>query len=125
MASPVQSRSASTDASTALATSADDVAILISLKAHSLAVRGVLVSIGTATSALASPREVFQRAVLTGAISIVVSHNHPSGTTDPSYEDTVVTRRLRDAGQILGIPILDHIIVTSDAFLSLKDHHAW
>ena len=83
-----------------------------------------IVSIGTANSALASPREVFQRAVLTGAISILVSHNHPSGTADPSHEDKVITKRLRDAGKILGIPILDHVIVTNDAFLSLKDHEA-
>ena len=84
-----------------------------------------IVSIGTANSALASPREVFQRAVMTGAISIIVAHNHPSGDTVPSSEDRAVTRRLRDAGKILAIPILDHIIVTAKSFLSLKEDECW
>lgn len=84
-----------------------------------------IVSIGTANSALASPREVFQRAVLTGAIAIVVAHNHPSGTTDPSSEDIAVTRRLRDAGKILRIEILDHVILTDTSFLSLKEYQGW
>jgi DNA repair protein RadC len=77
------------------------------------------------TLALASPREVFQRAVLTGSISIIVAHNHPSGDTVPSSEDRAVTRRLQDAGKILAIPVLDHIIVTGKSFLSLKEDECW
>mgnify|MGYP002631349299 CR=1 FL=1 len=84
-----------------------------------------IVSIGSANSAPVAPREVFQRAVLTGAISIVLAHNHPSGSTIPSSDDRAVTRRLREAGELLGIKILDHLIVTNLAFLSLKEEDNW
>ncbi len=84
-----------------------------------------IVSIGTANQAPVSPREVFQRAVLTGAISIVVAHNHPSESTVPSHEDRAVTTRLREAGELLGIKVLDHLIVTNSAFLSLKEEDNW
>lgn len=84
-----------------------------------------IVSIGSANSAPVAPREVFQRAVLTGAISIVLAHNHPSGSTIPSSDDRAVTRRLREAGELLGIKILDHLIVTNSAFLSLKEEDNW
>ena len=84
-----------------------------------------IVSIGSANSAPVAPREVFQRAVLTGAISIVVAHNHPSDSTEPSTEDRAVTKRLRDAGQLLGIKVLDHLIVTDSAYLSLKEDEGW
>ena len=84
-----------------------------------------IVSIGSANSAPVAPREVFQRAVLTGAISIVLAHNHPSGSTVPSSDDRAVTRRLREAGELLGIKILDHLIVTTSAFLSLKEEDNW
>ena len=84
-----------------------------------------IVSIGSANSAPVAPREVFQRAVLTGAISIVVAHNHPSDSTEPSTEDRAVTKRLRDAGHLLGIKVLDHLIVTDSAYLSLKEDEGW
>jgi len=84
-----------------------------------------IVSIGTANSAPVAPREVFQRAVLTGAISIVVAHNHPSESTVPSHEDKAVTTRLREAGELLGIKILDHVIVTNSTFLSMKESEGW
>ncbi len=84
-----------------------------------------IVSIGSANSAPVAPRELFQRAILTGAISMVVAHNHPSDSTDPSSEDRAVTERLREAGQLLGITVLDHLIVTDSAFLSLKDDEGW
>ena len=84
-----------------------------------------IISIGTANFAPVSPREVFQRAVLTGAISLVVAHNHPSESTEPSNEDKIVTKRLRDAGELLGIKVLDHVIVTNSAFLSMKEDDVW
>ena len=84
-----------------------------------------IVSIGSANSAPVAPRELFQRAVLTGAISIVVAHNHPSDSTEPSPEDRAVTKRLRDAGELLGIKVLDHLIVTDSAYLSLKEDECW
>jgi DNA repair protein RadC len=84
-----------------------------------------IVSIGSANSAPVAPREVFQRAVLTGAVSIVLAHNHPSGSIIPSSDDRAVTRRLREAGELLGIKILDHLIVTNSAFLSMKEDDGW
>ncbi len=79
------------------------------------------VSIGTATAALVHPREVFQPAVAQGACAMVIGHCHPSGDPEPSPEDREITRRLKKAGEVLGIPILDHVVFTDDAFVSLKE----
>lgn len=64
------------------------------------------------------PQEVF---CVLGAAAIIVAHNHPSGDPAPSAEDLAVTMRLRDAGELLGIPVMDHIIVGDDEFVSLRD----
>jgi DNA repair protein RadC len=81
-----------------------------------------LVSMGTLTSSLVHPRETFRRAVIAGTASIIVAHNHPSGEVDPSDEDTKVTRALHDAGNILGISLLDHIIFAEGKFFSFKEN---
>ena len=80
-----------------------------------------LVSLGSANYSLAHPREIFQPAILAGACTIVVGHNHPSAELTPSQEDIAVTKRLRDAGNILGIPVLDHVLFTHTDFVSFKD----
>lgn len=69
------------------------------------------VSIGTLTSSLVHPREVFKPAILTNAASIILAHNHPSGDPTPSEDDLSITTRLKAAGELLGIPVLDHIII--------------
>lgn len=79
-----------------------------------------LVSIGGAVSAPAHPREVFQPAVLVGAVSLIVGHNHPSGDPTPSSEDRKVTKRLQEAGTLLSIALLDHVIVTHGSYYSFK-----
>ena len=71
-----------------------------------------VVGIGILTSCLVHPREVYKAAILLGAAAIIVGHNHPSGDDDPSKEDDELMKRLGDAGQILGITLLDFIIVT-------------
>jgi len=71
-----------------------------------------VISIGTANAAMVHPREVFKLAILNNACSIIVAHNHPSGGTDPSNADLNITKRLTDAGKILGIELKDHIIIT-------------
>lgn len=78
---------------------------------------------GTLTSSLVHPREVFGPALRLGSCAaIIVAHNHPSGDPEPSLEDMEVTRRLRDAGKLLGVPLLDHLIVCSaHRFVSLRD----
>jgi DNA repair protein RadC len=70
-----------------------------------------MVTLGTLTSSLAHPREVFKIAILASAASIVVSHNHPSGDPAPSSADIQLTRQLREASKIIGIDLLDHVIV--------------
>jgi DNA repair protein RadC len=67
------------------------------------------------------PREVFRAAILANAACIVLAHNHPSGDPEPSREDIMVTERLLQAGEILGIPILDHVIVGERGFVSLTE----
>ena len=80
------------------------------------------VSIGDLSSSIVHPREVFKIAVLTGAASMIVAHNHPSGDTTPSPEDIAVTKRLNEAGELLGIEILDHVIIGGEiAFVSMKE----
>lgn len=81
-----------------------------------------VVGIGTATSALVHPREVFQPGVIAGAVAVIVLHNHPSGEPSPSKEDREIAERLRKAGEILGIRVLDSVVWTTDgAFVSIFD----
>jgi len=77
-----------------------------------------VVATGTANACHIHPRELFQRAFLTGAVAIVVGHNHPSGQLEPSTEDRKLTTQLNDAGKLLGVKLLDHVIVTDDGFYS-------
>ena len=72
-----------------------------------------IISVGTLDSSLVHPREVFEPALALSAASIIVTHNHPSGSVEPSFEDKEVTRRLVEAGDLLGIQIIDHLIITT------------
>ncbi|MBI5209670.1 MAG: DNA repair protein RadC [Elusimicrobia bacterium] len=78
------------------------------------------VSVGTLTASLVHPREVFGPAVERRAAAVIVAHNHPSGELRPSPEDLETTRRLAQAGRILGLPLLDHVIVTERGHLSFR-----
>jgi DNA repair protein RadC len=69
------------------------------------------VSLGTATSCLAAPREIFRVAVLAGAVAIICVHNHPSGDPSPSAADLQLTRQVRDAGKVMDIELIDHLII--------------
>ena len=77
------------------------------------------VSVGTLTASLVHPREIFKALILANAESFICVHNHPSGDPTPSAEDHTVTRRLKEAGALLGIPLLDHIILGHTTFHSL------
>jgi DNA repair protein RadC len=79
-----------------------------------------IVCIGLVNKTIVHPREVFNRAIRDMATAIIVCHNHPSGQTKPSEEDLDVTKRLMDAGNLLGIPLLDHLIITKSGFTSLN-----
>jgi DNA repair protein RadC len=78
------------------------------------------VSSGVLDSALVHPRDVFQRALLANAAALILLHNHPSGDTVPSQEDIKLTKRLAEAGKMMGIPVLDHVIVGDFDYTSLK-----
>jgi|SRR6056297_1984785 len=79
------------------------------------------VSVGSLTSSIVTPREVFKRAILQNAQSIIMAHNHPSGEIDPSKEDIDITKRLVRIGELLGIEVFDHIIIgEGDKYLSLR-----
>lgn len=80
-----------------------------------------VLSIGSLNASIVHPREVFKAAILNNAASIICFHNHPSGDATPSQEDVLLTRRLFDAGQILGIEVLDHIITGDGSYTSFKD----
>jgi len=80
-----------------------------------------VITIGILNQSLVHPREVFSYAIEKRCASIIVAHNHPSGILEASNEDINVTKRLKESGQILGIELLDHLIVTSDGYLSLKE----
>ena len=79
------------------------------------------VSRGHLSSALVHPREVFKGAILANAAAVVLVHNHPSGDVEPSVEDRELTRRLMRAGELLGIPVLDHVIVAASGHCSLTE----
>jgi DNA repair protein RadC len=81
------------------------------------------VTIGTLDAVLAHPREVFSDAIVDRAASVVVSHNHPSGDPHPSQKDTTLTQQLVASGQLLGIPLRDHVIVTKTDHYSFRQHH--
>ena len=86
------------------------------------------ISRGTLTASLVHPREVFRPALRAGAAALVVVHNHPSGDPTPSQEDRRVTERLRQAGELLGVPLLDHVVIAERGYRSLKeegDARAW
>ena len=93
--------------------------LLLNAKNHILALKTI--SVGTLTSSVVHPREVFQAAIEQSAASVILVHNHPSGDPAPSGEDLAVTRRMVEAGEIMDIPVLDHVIVGYDKFISLKE----
>lgn len=78
------------------------------------------VSVGTLNASLVHPREVFIQAIKSKASSVIFAHNHPAGDPEPSEDDLAVTKRLVEAGKILGIEVIDHIIITKNNFYSFK-----
>ena len=81
------------------------------------------ISVGTLTASLVHPRETFESAIKRHAAQIIIAHNHPSGETDPSEDDLKITKRLVEAGKIMGIEVLDHIIITNKGYLSFKEKY--
>jgi len=81
------------------------------------------VSIGSITASTTTPRDIFKSAILANAVAIIVCHNHPSGELIPSKNDIEITKQLIAAGELLGIKVLDHIIVSNQGYRSLRDNY--
>ena len=94
--------------------------VIFFLDARNQEIKREIISIGSLNANLVHPREVFEPAVRHLAAQIIVAHNHPSGDTEPSEDDLEITKRLVESGKILGIDVVDHIVVTKDKFLSMK-----
>ena len=80
-----------------------------------------IVSIGSLNQSIVHPREVFKTALLSSAAAIILVHNHPTGDPTPSTEDITITRRLKEAGDLLGIKVLDHVIIGEGAYISFVE----
>jgi DNA repair protein RadC len=80
-----------------------------------------IISVGTVNETLVHPREVFIKAIREGGTSVIVAHNHTSGCLHPSREDINTTKRLIEAGNIIGIKLLDHVIVSTKEYFSMKE----
>jgi DNA repair protein RadC len=101
---------------------------VITLDSKNRAIDSHMVGLGTLTSCLVHPREVFRAAILDNAAAVILSHNHPSGDSTPSSEDIKITRQLVAAGEVMGIKVIDHVIIGKDqpelvggGFLSLRE----
>lgn len=83
----------------------------------------IIVSTGSLNASIVHPREVFKHAITESAASIILMHNHPSGNTEPSREDIAITKQLVEAGKIIDIKVLDHLIIAGEEFTSLQDRN--
>lgn len=100
--------------------------IVISIDSNCKPVGVEIVSIGTLNKTLVEAREVFKHSILCCSAAIILAHTHPSGSVKPSKEDWKVTKKLRKAGELLGIEVLDHIIIADDNnYLSMAESEEW
>jgi len=93
--------------------------ILLNIKNHVISVEDI--SIGSLNSSIVHPREVFKPAIRRSSAAMILVHNHPSGDPTPSREDVEITRRLTEAGKILGIEVVDHVIIGDGIYISLRE----
>ncbi len=106
-----------------LGTSHKEHVILISFDNRNRVLGTDIVAVGTLNTNLVHPREVFETAIRHHAASVVISHNHPSGDPNPSEADLAVTKRLAEAGKIMGIELLDHVIISTTSFYSFRENN--
>ena len=97
------------------------LSVFLTTRNHLIGVETV--SIGSINGSIVTPRDVFKGAILANAVSIIVCHNHPSGGLVPSECDLELTKHLIEAGELLGIKVLDHLIVSHNGYQSLRDYH--
>lgn len=96
------------------------VLVLLDTKCHRK--KDFIISRGTVNASMVEPREVFVLALRYQAVHVVLLHNHPSGDVTPSKADILLTQRLKDAGELLGVPLLDHIIIGDNVYWSFQEH---
>lgn len=92
------------------------------LDSRNTEIKKELISIGNLNQSIAHPREIFEPAIRYLAAQIILVHNHPSGETEPSEEDLILTKKMIEAGKILGIKIIDHIIIAKDSYFSFAEN---
>ena len=97
--------------------------VVFFLDSRSQEIRRETITVGTLNASLVHPREVFEQAIKVSAAQIIVAHNHPSGDPEPSAEDIGITKRLAEAGKLLGIELIDHIIVAEQKFISMREQN--
>ncbi|RKY39838.1 MAG: DNA repair protein RadC [Candidatus Omnitrophota bacterium] len=95
--------------------------VIFYLDSRNQEIKREIISIGSLNANLVHPREVFEPAVRDLAAQIILAHNHPSGDPEPSEDDLTITKRLVEAGKIMGIEVVEHIIVVRNGFLSFKE----
>ena len=98
-----------------------ETALMLALDTKNKVIGIFTISTGSLNSSIIHPRDIFQRSVLCNAAAIILSHNHPSGDPSPSPEDVAMTRAAREAGRILDVEVLDHIVIGHNKFVSMKD----
>jgi len=95
--------------------------LLITLDGGSKVIEKRVIHIGTLNQSLVHPREVFRPAILDNAAGVVISHNHPSGTLEPSRADIQITNRLKEVAKLVGIELLDHVILSKEGYYSFSE----
>lgn len=96
---------------------------VINLRTSGQVINANIATMGTLNTCLYSPREIFKSSILSNAASVILAHNHPSGECKPSNMDLICTKRLATCGEIIGIPVLDHVIIGKDTYLSMKEEN--
>ncbi len=97
--------------------------VVVLLNTKNEVINWEIISIGSLNASIVHPREVYSRAIKRSAASIIAIHNHPSGTIEPSREDLAITKRLSESGQLVGIPLIDHIIIGKECYYSFKEQN--
>ena len=97
--------------------------IVITLNSSSKVIRSEVLYRGTLNQSLVHPRDIFRDAIKENAAAVLIAHNHPSGTIAPSEKDIIITKRLTEVGELIGIPLKDHVIVVPvGGYYSFNDH---
>ncbi len=96
------------------------LSVMLTSKNHLIGVETV--SLGSINASIITPRDVFKSAILANAVSVILGHNHPSGDLTPSNQDIEITRHLIEAGELIGVKVLDHLVVSDQGYRSLRDY---